>query len=97
MIRNYFKIAWRGMMKNKLFSIVNIFGLAVGLTCCMLIALYLHYETSYDGYHKNIDNLYQVGTIAIVKDVKPEKSPFTSPPVAAALKQEYPEIAECTR
>lgn len=85
------------MMKNKFFSIVNIFGLSVGLTCCMLIALYLHYETSYDSYHKNIDNLYQVGTMTILKDVKPDKSPFTSPPVAAALKQEYPEIAECTR
>lgn len=85
------------MMKNKFFSIVNIFGLSVGLTCCMLIALYLHYETSYDSYHKNIGNLYQVGTMTILKDVKPDKSPFTSPPVAAALKQEYPEIAECTR
>ncbi|MGZ3871768.1 MAG: ABC transporter permease, partial [Mucilaginibacter sp.] len=65
MIRSYFKIAWRGMMKNKFFSIVNILGLSVGLTCCMLIALYLHYETSYDSYQKNIDNLYQVGTTNI--------------------------------
>ncbi|WP_302868133.1 ABC transporter permease [Mucilaginibacter sp. L3T2-6] len=97
MIKSYIKTAWRSMMKNKFFSIVNIFGLSVGLTCCMLIALYLHYETSYDSYHKNIGNLYQVGTMTILKDVKPDKSPFTSPPVAAALKQEYPEIAECTR
>lgn len=97
MIKSYIKIAWRSMMKNKFFSIVNIFGLSVGLTCCMLIALYLHHETTYDSYHKNINNLYQVGTTSITKGVKPEKSPYTSPPVAAALKQEYPEIAECTR
>ena len=97
MIKSYFKIAWRGMMKNKFFSIVNIFGLAVGLTCCMLIALYLHYETSYDSYHKNIDNLYQVGTTNIKKGEKDDKAPYTSPPVAAALKQEFPEIAESTR
>ncbi len=97
MIKSYFKIAWRGMMKNKFFSIVNIFGLAVGLTCCMLIALYLHYETSYDGYQKNIDNLYQVGTVNIKKGEKEDKAPLTSPPVAAALKQEFPEIAESTR
>jgi len=97
MIKSYFKIAWRSMMKNKFFSIVNIFGLAVGLTCCMLIALYLHYETSYDSYQRNIDNLYQVGTTSIVKGGKDNNTPYTSPPVAAALKQEYPEIAECTR
>jgi putative ABC transport system permease protein len=97
MIKSYIKIAWRSMMKNKFFSIVNIFGLAVGLTCCMLIALYLHYETSYDNYHKNIDNLYQVGTTNIKKGEKDDKSPYTAPPVSAALKQEFPEIAASTR
>jgi putative ABC transport system permease protein len=97
MIKNYLKIAWRSMMKNKFFSIVNIFGLAVGLTCCMLIALYLHYETSYDNYQKNIDNLYQVGTTNIKKGEKDDKAPYTSPPVSAALKQEFPEIAASTR
>ncbi len=97
MIKSYFKIAWRGMMKNKFFSIVNIFGLSVGLTCCMLIALYLHYETSYDSYHKNIDNLYQVGTTNIKKGEKNDNAPYTSPPVSAALKQEFPEIEESAR
>jgi putative ABC transport system permease protein len=97
MIKSYIKIAWRSMMKNKFFSIVNIFGLAVGLTCCMLIALYLHYETSYDNYHKNIDNLYQVGTTNIKKGEKDDKAPYTSPPVSAALKQEFPEITASTR
>jgi putative ABC transport system permease protein len=75
-------------MRNKFFSFVNILGLSVGLACCMLIALYLHYETSYDSYHKNINNLYQVGT---------NKQPFTSPPIAAALKQEFAEVDETAR
>lgn len=97
MIKSYFKIAWRGMMKNKFFSIVNILGLSVGLACCMLIALYLHYETSYDSYQKNIDNLYQVGTTNIKNGEKDNQSPNTSPPVSAALKQEFPEIAESAR
>lgn len=97
MIKSYFKIAWRSIMKNKFFSIVNIFGLAVGLTCCMLIALYLHHETSYDSHQKNIENLYQVGTINVKKGEKDDKKPLTSPPVAEALKQEFPEIAESTR
>jgi putative ABC transport system permease protein len=85
------------MMKNKFFSIVNIFGLSVGLACCMLIALYLHYETSYDSYQKNIKDLYQVGTSFVKTGEKDYPMPYTSPPVAAALKQEFPEIAESTR
>lgn len=97
MIRNYIKIAWRNMMRNKFFSIVNIFGLSVGMACCMLIALYLHYETTYDGYQKNIKNLYQVGTSFVMKGEKDSPMPFTSPPFSAALKQEYPEVAESTR
>ncbi|MDP9048562.1 MAG: ABC transporter permease [Bacteroidota bacterium] len=97
MIKNYLKIAWRNMMKNKFFSLVNIFGLSVGLACCMLIALYLHYENSYDSYQENIKNLYQVGTSFVKKGEKDYPMPYTSPPVAAAMKREFPEIAESTR
>ncbi len=97
MIRNYFKIAWRNLMKSKFFSFVNIFGLSVGLACCMLIALYLNYETSYDGYQKNVNNLYQVGTSFVAKGIKDDPIPFTSPPVAAAMKREFPEVQDCTR
>src|SRR5579872_2276220 len=97
MIKNYLTIAWRNIMKNKFFSFVNIFGLSVGLACCMLIALYLHYETSYDSYHKNIANLYQVGTTSIKKGEKDNKNPYTSPPIAAALKREFPEVNETAR
>jgi len=46
MIKNYFKIAWRNLKKNKVFSFINIFGLSVGLTCCMLISVYLYNEIS---------------------------------------------------
>jgi len=97
MIRNYMKIAWRNLMNNKFFSFVNIFGLSVGLACCMLIALYLNYETSYDGYQKNINNLYQVGTSFVAEGTKDDRMPFTSPPVVAAMKREFPEVADCTR
>jgi putative ABC transport system permease protein len=97
MIKNYIKVAWRNMMKNKSFSIINIFGLSVGLGCCMLIALYLRYETSYDSYQTNIKNLYQVGTTSIKTGEKDHKTPYTSPPIAAALKQEFPEVDETAR
>jgi putative ABC transport system permease protein len=97
MVKSYLKIAWRNLMKNKFFSIVNIFGLSVGLACCMLIALYLNYETSYDSYQKNIKNLYQVGTSFITRGQKDYPMPFTSPPVGAAIKREFPEVADYTR
>ncbi len=64
MLKNYFKLAWRTLMKNKIFSFINIFGLSVGLTCCMLISLYIYNELSYDTYHKNGDRVYQLGVIS---------------------------------
>ncbi|HEX4852163.1 MAG TPA: ABC transporter permease, partial [Puia sp.] len=62
MIKTYFKIAWRNLMKNKTFSFINIFGLSVGLACCMLIGLYIVNELSYDKYQENANVLYQLGT-----------------------------------
>lgn len=96
MISNYLKIAWRNLMKNKVFSFINVFGLSIGLTCCMLITLYINHETSYDSYHKNIGNLYQLGT-TFVKDGKNDKTPNTPAPMAFAMKQEFPEIEETAR
>src|SRR5215831_9476850 len=96
MIKNYLKVAWRNLMKNKIFSFINIIGLSVGLTCCMLIAVYLYNEVSYDRYHKNINQLYQLATI-FLKDGKEDKTPNTPAPMAAAMKQEFPEIEETAR
>ena len=96
MFKNYLKIAWRNLQKNKIFSFINILGLAIGLTCCILITLYIYHETSYDRYHKNIKQLYQLGTV-FVKDGKEERLPNTPAPIAAAMKQEFPEIVETTR
>src|ERR1700704_1820170 len=96
MIQNYLKVAWRNMMKNKIFSFINIVGLSVGLTCCMLICLYLNNEANYDGYHANINQLYQLGT-TFVKDGKDDRTVNTPAPIAQAMKQEFPEIADATR
>ncbi|MFI5159862.1 MAG: ABC transporter permease [Sphingobacteriales bacterium] len=58
MIKNYFKIAWRNLVRQRLYSIINISGLAVGLAVCMLIMLYVAHEHSYDRFHKNGDRIY---------------------------------------
>ena len=57
------------MRNNKLFTFLNIFGLATGFTCCMLITLYIVHETSYDSYHENAGRLYELAT-TFVKDGK---------------------------
>lgn len=96
MLKNYFKIAWRNLMKNKVFSFINVFGLSIGLACCMLITIYLLYEFSYDKHHENGSNIFQVGTIFNLSE-KDDRTAATPAPLAAALKREYPEVVECTR
>ncbi len=97
MLFNYFKIAWRNLMKNKIFSFINLFGLSLGFTCCLLIALYLHYETGYDHYHKDADLLYQLGIVFEQKGSATGRQARISAPYAQALKQEFPEITDAAR
>ena len=96
MIKNYFKIAWRNMMKNKVFSFINIFGLCAGLVCCMLISLYILNETSYDKYQKNADSIYQVETeFTGLGNFK--KLPNTPAAMGEVMKSTFPEIKQTTR
>lgn len=60
MLKNYFKIAWRNLHKNKGFSFVNVLGLTIGITCCMLIFLWVKDELTYDRFHANYSNIYKV-------------------------------------
>src|SRR5688500_1768294 len=60
MIKNYLKIAWRNLFKNKVFSITNILGLTICITCTILIFLWVHDERAYDKFHNNYNNIYQV-------------------------------------
>src|ERR1700728_5192362 len=60
MIRNYFLVAWRNMIRNKAFSCINILGLALGMTCSLLIILWVQDERSVDGFHANGRQLYQI-------------------------------------
>jgi putative ABC transport system permease protein len=60
MLKNYFKVAMRSLRKNKLYSFVNILGLTIGITCCILIGLYIGHEWSYDRFHKNADRIVRI-------------------------------------
>ncbi|MDR8393443.1 ABC transporter permease [Aliifodinibius sp. S!AR15-10] len=59
MLKNYIKIAFRNLFKHKVFSLINIVGLAVGIACCILIALYIHHEWSFDQFHAESDRIYR--------------------------------------
>lgn len=96
MIRNYFKLAVRNLMKHKTFSFINIFGLSIGLTCCMLISLYIFHEYSYDRFHEKGDRIYQLG--AVLDPGGDDKANATVPAaISNLLLQEYPEIEERAR
>ncbi len=84
------------MMKNKTFSFINIFGLSIGLTCCMLISMYLYYELSYDSNHKNANRVYQLGT-TFVKEGKEDRTANTPAPMARTMQMVFPEIEKSTR
>jgi putative ABC transport system permease protein len=96
MFKSYLKIAWRNLMKNKIFSFINIFGLSAGLACCMLISLYLLNELNYDTYHKHASDIYEVATIFKVQH---KSTPWASTPapMASGLQREFPQIATSTR
>ncbi len=96
MFKNYIKIAFRNLQKNKVFSLINIAGLTIGLTAFWLIALYVADELSFDRYHQNADRIYRV-----VEHGSWDGGKFdltgTSAPFAGALKNDYPEIREAVR
>jgi len=96
MLKNHFKIAWRNLMNNKVFSFINILGLTIGITSCMLITLYIINELSYDKYHVKGNDIYQVGTTFIMQG-KETNMPITPAPMARAMQMDFPEIEMTTR
>ncbi len=96
MLKNYFKIALRNFKRNKIFSFINIFGLAVGLTCFMLIASYVYNELTYDRYPADAKDIYRVelsvtgnGNVAVYPDVDVA--------VGKGIKDAFPEVKAYTR
>lgn len=92
MIKNYIKIAWRNIQKNKGYSTINIIGLAIGLACCLLIAIYVQNELSYDKYHVNKERIYRI--VHDYKDVSSTEQHqiWGNGPIGEAIKADFPEI-----
>jgi len=96
MFKNYFTTAWRNLIKHKVFSFINIFGLALSLTAVWLIALFISDELSYDGYHKNANRIYRLATHGKWGEEKFDIT-GTSGLAAAALKNDFPDVEDAVR
>ncbi len=98
MIKNYFKIAFRNLSRNKAFSFINIFGLAIGLATCMLITLYILSEEGYDKHNKDAGRIYRIAYQPDKKMGAKEKPwAATAAPIAWGLKTDMPEVEQATR
>ncbi|HEY6955969.1 MAG TPA: ABC transporter permease [Flavisolibacter sp.] len=97
MIKNYLLLAIKHLRKQKVFSLINILGLTVGITCCLMIFLFILNELSYDTFHKNGKEIYRVMRTGNLNGEERE-IPYLSPAYATALKNDYPDaIKEAVR
>jgi putative ABC transport system permease protein len=96
MFKNYFQIAWRNIRKNKLFSVINIFGLSLGIATCFILMLYVRDELSYDRFTKKADDIVRVIFQADINGGKINES-VVMPPVAQTMKKDFPEVEDATR
>lgn len=96
MLQNYFILAWRNLLKNKAFSVINISGLAIGLACFLLIALYVSDELSYDRHFRNGADIYRINS-DILFSGNESKLAVSADPMGETLKKDYPQVIEYTR
>ncbi len=97
MLKNYFTIARRNLLKHKVYTSVNVIGLAVGIISTLFIIFYLRFEFSFDNFHKDSDNIYRVSIISSREGKVERESPVFVPPIGPELKQEFPEVKQYTR
>ncbi|MGL1888483.1 MAG: ABC transporter permease [Reichenbachiella sp.] len=96
MLRNYFVTALRMLKKGKVYTLINVTGLALGIGCALVIFKVIRYETSFDKHHENYDEIYRVNTLDIYPD-RTDKSMGTPHPLGPALKMDFPDIKQVTR
>lgn len=97
MLKNYLKIAFRNIFRNKLYSFINIFGLAIGMAACVLILLWVTNELSYNKFDKKLDRIFLVAQTQHYENVGDFTVEPTPLPLAATLKLDYPQIKHVTR
>ena len=97
MVKNFVKVAVRNILRNKVYSFINIAGLAVGLAGFILISIFIKNELSYDGFNKKVDRIYRVVEIQNQQGIGKLNVAVTMGPLAPALKDYFPEIESSVR
>ena len=93
MLKNYFKIAWRNLIKNKGFSLTNLLGLSIGITCTILIFLWVQDELTYDQFHTNYKSIYKIlANRDFSNQVLTDENMVL--PLAKEMKEKLPQIKE---
>ena len=96
MIKSYFKTEWRMLMRNKMYTVINVLGLALGMMACFYIFLYVNFEKSYDRFNINAPNIYRV-PIAYSGSLSGPASVTNHPALGPALKRDIPEVVDYVR
>ena len=97
MFKNYLTTAFRNLLRNKTFSLINIFGLAFGMALSILMFMYVYNELTYDNFHKNRDNIYRVILKMENKEGKADISAITNAAVGPSMVKEFPEVRNMVR
>jgi len=94
---NYIKVALRNLLRHKVYSAINITGLAVGLASCLVIALWVQFHLSFDSFHRNADRIFKVITIAKFSGSSSQYAGITPPPLGPSMLNDYPEVKSYCR
>ncbi len=97
MLKNHLRLAWRGLVKRKGYSALNILGLAIGITCCLLIFQYVAFERSYDSFQQNAGSIFRLRLDAWQKGKLAYQSATAYPAITAAMKKDFPEVENYCR
>lgn len=96
-MKNYFKIVWRNLWKNKTFSLITIVGLSLGMVACLLILQYVSFELSYDQFNKNVGDIYRVYNDRYQNGKLIQHTTRTYSAISKAMHDDYPEVINYTR
>src|ERR1700744_687625 len=97
MLKSYLLTAWRNIRKNKVFSVINVVGLAIGMAACLLILQYVNFELSYDQFNKNVGDLYRVYNDRFQNGKLIQHGTITYSGISKAMQDDYPEVINHTR
>ena len=97
MFKNYFKTAWRNLMKNKTFSLINIAGLSIGMAACLLILQYVSFQLSFDQFNKNASDIYRVVNDRYQNGKLIQHGTITYSAIGKAMQDDFPEVVDHTR